>query len=153
MTKNGLEADLSADAHAGPEAQASDESGTEDVDIIPGSTATEQGFNCHGAAAADTDAVSTSTQTFSLPKRIHSAASLVNGMSSRMKPAAGQLDATRDAMSLSREQAQVRPQTEIGRVCLTIRGIGRMSMPLTGTELEWGAMHHPQMLQLLLCIK
>lgn len=115
MTKNGLEADLSADAHAGPEAQASDESGTEDVDIIPGSTATEQGFNCHGAAAADTDAVSTSTQTFSLPKRIHSAASLVNGMSSRMKPAAGQLDATRDAMSLSREQAQVRPQTEIGR--------------------------------------
>ena len=32
-----------------------------------------------------------------------------------MKPAAGQLDATRDAMSLAREQAQMRPQTEIGR--------------------------------------
>ncbi|KAA6417424.1 MAG: DNA polymerase kappa-like [Trebouxia sp. A1-2] len=99
----------------GPEAQVSDESGNEDVDVIAGSTAAEQGFSCRGAAAADTDAVSNSTQTFSLPKRIHSAASLVNGMSSRMRPAAGQPDATRDAMSLSRDQAQVRPQTEIGR--------------------------------------
>ena len=106
---------MSVVAHAGLEAQANDESGDEDADIMAGSTATEQGFSCHGAAAADTDDVSTSTPPFKLPKRIHSAASFVNGMSSRMRPAAGQLDATRDAMSLATEQAQVRPQTEIGR--------------------------------------
>lgn len=50
-----------------------------------------------------------------MPKRIHSAASLSIGTSSRSRLATTQADATRDPMSSSRDHAQASKQTEVGR--------------------------------------
>ena len=55
------------------------------------------------------------TQPFSLPKQIHSAASLVSGVSSRLTAAPSQSEATQDPMRLSTDPAQVWDQAEIGR--------------------------------------
>lgn len=68
-----------------------------------------------GANLADPDASSSGAQPFILPKQIHSAASLVNGVSSRLKASPSQSVATQDPMRLSRGSAQVQDQAEVGR--------------------------------------
>ena len=76
----------------------------------------------HSAAhSAASDAVpsgrpdSSAAQPFSLPKQIHSAASLVKGVSSRLKASPSQSEATQDLMQLSNNPDQVQDQAEVGR--------------------------------------
>lgn len=74
-----------------------------------------------GANSADPDVSSlgnldnSAAQPFSLPKQIHSAASLVNGVSSRLKASPSQPVATQDPMRSSWDSAQVQDQVEVGR--------------------------------------
>ena len=72
--------------------------------------------------APDKDLPRISSQPFCLPKGIHSAASLMNGVSSTSRLSASQADAVRDPMSSardpmssSRDHTQGRAETEIGR--------------------------------------
>lgn len=76
----------------------------------------------HSAAkSADADVVtsgppdSSAAQPFSLPKQIHSAASLVNGVSSRLRALPSQIEATQDPMRLSNNPDQVQDQAGVGR--------------------------------------
>ena len=67
------------------------------------------------AAATASDSSTIDIQLFQLPKHIHSAASLVNGVSSKLQPVPSQSDATQDPLRLSSDLSQFRDQVEIGR--------------------------------------
>ena len=113
---NGAKCKMQICRCAGQEAQASDDSGNECEDLLTSSLAT-----AHDSAEIGADLVRPSVnqvQPLILPKRIHSAASLVNGTSSRVRLAASQADATRDPMSSPRHGAIVKAEVQVGRAAV-----------------------------------
>lgn len=86
------------------------------MEVAPGASwQVDQGDTFEDAASASAGFDSTNTLPLMLPKHIHSAASLVNGYSSRPKVAPSQSAATQDPMRSSHDSAQVKPEVEIGR--------------------------------------
>ena len=97
----------------------SGEDSIDDDNLVEGAPGIARQTNS-AAKNADADAVasgqdSKAAQHFSLPKQIHSAASLVNGFSSRLRAVSSQSDATQDPMQLSSNPGQVKDQAEVGR--------------------------------------
>ena len=90
------------------------------VEVAPGASCqVNQGATFNSAASASADPHSTDIPPLTLPKHIHSAASLVNGSSFRPRAAPSQSDAIQDPMRLSNDAAQVKSErkseVEIGR--------------------------------------